>query len=69
MRANFYLSEAIVGVDTPSECRQNLSDSGTVVQLGERVVRNDDVVGSILIGSTTLDGESQEYSSFRNVPS
>ncbi len=30
------------------------ADNGAVAQLGERVVRNDEVVGSIPIGSTRL---------------
>jgi hypothetical protein len=31
-----------------------VSDLGAVAQLGERVVRNDEVRGSIPLGSTTL---------------
>ncbi len=39
------------GLDT-TKIRVNFADNGAVAQLGERVVRNDEVVGSIPIGST-----------------
>ena len=40
----------------PSKC----SDGWSVAQLGARVVRNDEVVGSIPIGSTTQPNECAE---------
>ncbi len=39
--------------------------SGVVAQLGERVVRNDEVVGSIPIGSTTGASQSEVPTYFR----